>query len=267
MQLFHLLAWIIPFSVCRAADSIPIAPAPWNLTVAEGYVFIVAPPLSPAFLPPGFANPLEAPVLRPGVILPDIGLILVVRYTAGPVGAYNELIYIPGRWAYNLTDSGLRITQIYVSTNASVFNGRTKWNIPKHLAEFDFDDATDGSTTVTVSPPGDSANAHFRAKFTPATGPIPVQVNTTITGDYLTLIQPALPASPTNPVEVGTSTWQQLLLGVKSETLAASVISGALPGGKIGNGIGYPDIQPLLSIGAKLSGTLIFPVPEALHAI
>jgi hypothetical protein len=55
----------------------PPSNSPWNLQVSEGYVFVVAPPLSPAFLPAGFANPLEAPSLRPGVILPDIGLIMV----------------------------------------------------------------------------------------------------------------------------------------------------------------------------------------------
>ncbi|KAJ7617744.1 hypothetical protein FB45DRAFT_1102956 [Roridomyces roridus] len=166
------------------ADSIPVAPAPWVLDVSEGYIFVVLPPLSPAFLPPGWANPLEEPELRPGSILPDIGLMMLVRYAAGPVGPYDELIYIPGRWAYNLTDSGLRITQIYVSTNASVFNGRTNWNIPKHLAVFNFTSSTDGSTSVTVSPPDDLAHPHFAVNLTPTIGPIPIQVNSTLTGNH-----------------------------------------------------------------------------------
>ncbi|KAJ6593472.1 hypothetical protein B0H19DRAFT_1246236 [Mycena capillaripes] len=263
MLLYYLLGFFVLASLCRA-DSIPIAPAPWNLAVSEGYAFVVAPPPSPAFLPPGFANPLEAPELRPGVILPDIGLILIVRYSAGPVGPYDELIYIPGRWAYNLTDSGLRITQIYVTTNASVFNGRTNWNIPKHQANFNFTKLADGSQTVTVSPPGDLAHPHFSARLTPTIAPIPIQINTALTGNYLTLIQPSFPASATNPVEVGTDTWKQLLLNVQTDTLTATIISGALPGGKIGNGIGYPDIQPLLPVGGRLSGTLIFPVPTIL---
>ncbi|KAJ7441124.1 hypothetical protein FB451DRAFT_1058333 [Mycena latifolia] len=146
-----------------------------------------------------------------------VRLCLPVRHTSADVHAPDdELIYIPGRWAYNLTDSGLRITQIYVSTNVSVFNGRANWNIPKHFAVFNFADAADGSTTVTVSPPDNLSNPHFRVKLTPAVGPIPIQVNTALTGDYLTLIQPALPASPTNPVEIGTTSWQQLLLNGKS---------------------------------------------------
>ncbi|KAJ6596286.1 hypothetical protein DFH09DRAFT_1024134 [Mycena vulgaris] len=262
----YLLGLLLPALLSRA-QTIPLAPAPWNLEVAQGYVFVVAPPPSPAFLPAGFANPLEAPVLKPGVILPDIGLMLLVQYSAGPVGLDDELIYIPGRWAYNLTDSGLRITQIYVSTNASILNGRENWNIPKHLAVFDWADAADGSTTVTVSPPSDIANPHFRVKLTPSLGPIPLQVNTTLTGNYLTLIQPAIPASATNPVEIGTDTWKQLLLNVKTDTLAATFISGALPGGRIGNGVGYPNIQPLLPIGARLSGHLIFPVPTVLPSV
>ncbi|KAF8191923.1 hypothetical protein K438DRAFT_2018121 [Mycena galopus ATCC 62051] len=265
MSMNLILLFIIHFCVCFCADPIPVAPAPWSLGVSEGYIFVVAPPLSTAFLPPGWANPLEAPELRPGIILPDIGLILLVQYATTPVGPYDELIYIPGRWDYNLTDSGLRITQIYVSSNASVFNGRTNWNIPsdihaQHLAVFDFETSVDGSTTVTVSPPDDISNPHFKATLTPATGQIPLQINSTLTGDYLSLIQPSIPASPTNPVEVGTDTWKQLLLDVTTDSLAASVISGALPGGRIGNGVGYPDIAPLLPIGAKISGTLVFSV-------
>ncbi|KAJ7018342.1 hypothetical protein C8F04DRAFT_1151892 [Mycena alexandri] len=261
MLLHYLLGLFLHIFLC-CADSIPVAPAPWDLQVSEGYAFVLAPLVSTAFLPPGFANPLEAPELRPGIILPDIGLIIITRYSAAPVGPYDELIYIPGRWAYNLTDSGLRITQIYVSTNASVSNGRTNWNIPEHLADFDFTTSADGSTTVTVSPPGDASNPHFKARLSPTTAPIPIQINTAFTGDYLTLIQPSFAASATNSVEVGTDTWKQLLLNVQTDTLAATIISGALPGGKIGNGIGFPDIQPLLPVGARLSGTLVFPVPS-----
>jgi hypothetical protein len=65
---------------------------------------------------------------------------------------------------------------------------------------------------VTVSPPGDLANPHFSVKLTPTIDPVPIEINTALTGDYLTLIQPSFPASPTNPVEVGTTTWKQLLL-------------------------------------------------------
>ncbi len=37
----------------------------------------------------------------------------------------DELIYIPGKWTYrNISDAGFRITNIYVSTNKSVFNGQ-----------------------------------------------------------------------------------------------------------------------------------------------
>ncbi|KAJ6593475.1 hypothetical protein B0H19DRAFT_1090527 [Mycena capillaripes] len=257
MLLYYLLGFFVLASLCRA-DSIPVAPAPWNLTVSEGYAFVVAPPPSPAFLPPGFANPLEAPELRPGVILPDNGLIFIVRYSAGPVD--DELIYIPGRWAYNLTDSGLRITQIYVTTNASVFNGTNCLSVyAEHQANFNFTNLADGSQTVTVSPPGDLAHPHFAATLTPTVAPIPIEVSAALTD--LTLIQPSFPASATNPVEVGTDTWKQLLVNMQTDTLTATIISGVLPGGKIGNGIGYPDIQPLLAVGGKLSGTFMFPIP------
>ncbi|KAJ7349166.1 hypothetical protein DFH08DRAFT_864607 [Mycena albidolilacea] len=259
MLLYYFLTFFVLATFCRA-DSIPIAPAPWNLTVSEAYAFVVAPPPSPAFLPPGFADPLEAPELAPGVILPDSGLIMILRYSASPVD--DELIYIPGRWAYNLTDSGLRITRIYVATNASVFNGKDSLSASEHQADFNFTKLADGSQTVTVFPPGDLTNPHFSAKLTPTIGPVPIEVNTALTSDHLTFIQPSIPASPTNPVEVGTTTWKQVLLNIQTETWTATVISGALPGGKIGNGIGYPDIQPLLPIGVSWSGPLIFPAPS-----
>ncbi|KAJ7871368.1 hypothetical protein B0H14DRAFT_2723732 [Mycena olivaceomarginata] len=184
------LTFFVLATFCRA-DSIPIAPAPWNLTVSEAYAFVVAPPPS--------LHPLEASELAPGVILPDSGLIMILRYSASPVD--DELIYIPGRWAYNLTDSGLRITRIYVTTNASVFNGKDSLSACVNTVEWAL-----------------SGRANWN-----------------------------IPSRPTNPVEVGTTTWKQ--------TWTATVISGALPGGKIGNGIGYPDIQPW-------SGPLIFPVPS-----
>ncbi|KAF8156319.1 hypothetical protein K438DRAFT_1986904 [Mycena galopus ATCC 62051] len=262
MFLNLILRPIIPFWVClwaAAADPIPVAPAPWTLDVSEGYLFAVSPLLSTAFLPPGWANPLEAHELKPGIILPDIGLMFLMRYAAAP-----DLVTHPSVssiiWDYNLTDSGLRITHIYVSSNASVFNGRTNWNIPKHLAVFDFATSVDGSTTVTVSPPDDLCNPHFKATLTPATRQIPIQINSTLAGDYLTFIQPSIPASPKNPVVVGTDTWKQLLVDIEADSLRASVISGALPDGRIGNGVGYPDIEPLLRIGAKFSGTVLFPV-------
>jgi len=47
---------------------------------------------------------------------------------------------------------------------------------------------------------------------------------------------------------------------VKSKTVTANAVVGNLPGGKLGDGIGYPDVFPALPIGVRVSGVLNFPV-------
>ncbi|THU93670.1 hypothetical protein K435DRAFT_861300 [Dendrothele bispora CBS 962.96] len=246
-------------------QDLPVAPAPWNLDVSEGYVFVTPPLLSISQLPEGFADPNEAKALSSnGTLIPDIGTILIARYVSTPVGPYDEMIYIPGKWKYETGDLGFRITRIYVSTNESVINGRRNWNIPKHIAAFDCQTSPLGEMTLSVSSSSSEGKPFFSAKFLPTTLPIPIEVNTTLVGDYLNLIQPPLPAGM-SPAEISTDTWKSFLLNAKTDTVAASLIIGNLTGGKIGDGVGYPNIQPLFPVGAKLSGKLIFPVSEIIE--
>jgi hypothetical protein len=93
----------------------------------------------------------------------------------------------------------------------------------EHQADFNFTKLADGSQTVTVFPPGDLTNPHISAKLTPTIDPVPIEVNTALTG--LTFIQPSIPASPTNPVEVGTTTWKQVLLNSRPVVSIASLFS------------------------------------------
>lgn len=149
--------------------------------------------------------------------------------------------------------------------------------LQEHIGIFDFQEDALGTTTVSVTSP-DSDAPFFSVKILPTTDPIPVEVNLTLTGGYLNFVQPPLP-SGTLPVEVGTTTWKGFLLNGESfwlvirsclilctkgqtATVQAAAISGALPAGKIGDGIEYPDVQPLLPIGVRLSGLLDFPVAE-----
>lgn len=83
------------------------------------------------------ANDLIPPYLA-GHYRGGIGAVMLVDYSASPVGAYRELLFIPGVFRY-----GRRyhpIQTIYVSTQASVVNGRENWGIPKQLAHFDIQD-------------------------------------------------------------------------------------------------------------------------------
>lgn len=63
------------------------------------------------------------------------GVVMLVNYHHSEVGPYQELLFMPGRFRYQ----GRRfssITKIYVSTWASVVNGRHHWAIPKEMANF-----------------------------------------------------------------------------------------------------------------------------------
>lgn len=60
---------------------------------------------------------------------------IFLDYAGSPVGPYRELAFVPGSFRFGARQL-LSITKIYVSTQASVDNGRRNWGIPKELASF-----------------------------------------------------------------------------------------------------------------------------------
>ena len=100
------------------------APAPWELR-ADGYLLLMrASAVSDAHR----ADTQPAPYT----------CAIFADYGASPVGPYRELLFIPGaaKFGRRLLPT---ITKIYVSTQASVDNGRANWGIPKELATFTVD--------------------------------------------------------------------------------------------------------------------------------
>lgn len=81
------------------------------------------------------------------------GTVMLVNYETSPVGAYQELLFVPGlfdvgrRWTYS-------ITQIYVSSLPSVVCGQENWGIPKQLAEFTFEESVPNRHRIRVSQNG-----------------------------------------------------------------------------------------------------------------
>ncbi|KAL2867802.1 uncharacterized protein BJX67DRAFT_352280, partial [Aspergillus lucknowensis] len=76
---------------------------------------------------------------------------MIVRYEDSEVGPYDELILIPGRAVNPHTGKAeMRISTIYVSTDASVWNGRRNWNIPKQRAVFDFQPVGTGKSGLAL---------------------------------------------------------------------------------------------------------------------
>jgi len=144
--------------------------------------------------------------------LGGLGMVQIIRYTESPVGPYDELIILPGFWKHVVEENGERvkkknnrITRIYVSQKYTCWNGRKNWNIPKHLASFEFKETPDGSTSIKVfhhNVPSDPTEASpsksplFQASFKPIPL-VPSFPTSTNLLKYLgfdaTLVQPPLP--------------------------------------------------------------------------
>jgi hypothetical protein len=81
------------------------------------------------------------------------GILAFLRYHASNVGPYDELLWLepfrrgPGGWRH-------RITRIFVSSEASVQNGRANWGLPKELATFRLSALGARSERVEVSQAG-----------------------------------------------------------------------------------------------------------------
>lgn len=104
------------------------APAPWSLH-GEGYLFGLRTDRlrpEPQHGPAGVQRHAQRGPLSYAIFM---------DYAGSPVGPYRELLYIPGTFRFG-THQRASITRIYVSTQASLENGRRNWGIPKELATF-----------------------------------------------------------------------------------------------------------------------------------
>ncbi len=90
------------------------------------------------------------------------GLLAFARYTASPVGPYDEVFWVSGRLP------PLSVDAIRVSTGASVEAGRRNWGIPKQLGAFSWEE-TGLRWAVTVEAPG--ADAPFARVAVEGFGP------------------------------------------------------------------------------------------------
>jgi Acetoacetate decarboxylase (ADC) len=126
----------------QEASPIQIAPAPWNLT---GNAYIMVYKFSKKFVQEnGFLADYQQ-----DRFLGYVGTVMLVDYKTSGVGAYQELLFIPGMFTFNWKKM-FSITKIYVSSQDSVYNGIENWGIPKELADFDWQQNDDGSEDITV---------------------------------------------------------------------------------------------------------------------
>lgn len=111
---------------------VALAPAPWDLA-GRGYIFAVWMPQD--VLDHGSFIPPQTPRAGRG----RVAFAMFVDYSSSDVGPYHELLYIPGklRFGEDRRDARLSISRIFVSSQASVVNGRLNWGIPKDRCDFD----------------------------------------------------------------------------------------------------------------------------------
>ncbi|KAG5732336.1 hypothetical protein E4T56_gene11570 [Termitomyces sp. T112] len=222
-------------------SGIVATPPPWDLK-CRTWTFLVSGLTSTSSFPAGFADPDEADILASdGEFIGTPGLVMIVSYTDTPVGPYDELIYIPGKWKYKDGTAGYRITRIYVSSKESTENGRRNWNIPKHVANFSITTSNEEST-IKVFHLG-ATEPFFHAKTQPVTllSKIPIPLNTSIFGNFLSLAQPPLPATK-SPEDVGTSQWATVAPAFSGNVYAERIIPQL--DGRVGDGKGFPAIVP-----------------------
>ncbi|KAF4124799.1 hypothetical protein GMORB2_5465 [Geosmithia morbida] len=188
---------------------------------------------------------------RDGKHLGGVSVIQIIRYSETPVGPYDELVLIPGFHEYTVEEAGgrratkknARITRIYVSQEHTCWNGRKNWNVPKHLASFDFRDNVDGSTTIKVfanDTAGDATEASadskplFQGTFT-SFPYIPAIPSSTSMLKYVgldaTLVQPPLPDGKGSRGELpGTDRWCAVFPAMYSPRTSLGWIDVRQPG-------------------------------------
>lgn len=127
----------------EALPEVVAAPPPWTL---EGRGAILLLRLPPSILD----EPAYVPTRLRGRRRGQLAIAMFVDYASSPVGPYRELLYIPGRFDFP-DGRHYSITRIYVSTMASVVNGRRNWGIPKDRCDFDFQYGDDGAATFSAS--------------------------------------------------------------------------------------------------------------------
>ncbi|KAK2036551.1 hypothetical protein LZ31DRAFT_483416 [Colletotrichum somersetense] len=277
-------------------SSAPIepAPAPWIL---KGTVYAITFVPPSAHLPTKAFPPLERQFASAteGEYLGRLGMIQIIRYTESPVGPYDELLIVPGFFNYNYTEpaSGLskertnvRVSRIYVSQKYTCWSGRINWNIPKHLARFDWTENEQGETAVKVYPhdttgdPSESKPAGkpwFQARFKPLLpGVLPFSTDLyKILGVNATLAQPPLPYAKTNLDELaGTNHWAATVPEQVTNHASLGIFDLNQEGGDAEDNLGtnavgdeyFPNFWPGLQRshpGTKMENTTItFNAPE-----
>ncbi|KAL4862130.1 hypothetical protein BDV12DRAFT_49811 [Aspergillus spectabilis] len=290
-------------------SAIPVAPPPWTLK-AKAWTFLYTnrPTTSTEFpsqnpnnttsnlqsiLPPGAYHPFEN--IHPSALQPLsngtpqfqngwLKGVMIVRYEDTDVGPYDELILIPGTAVNpNTGKSEMRISTIYVSTDASVWNGRRNWNIPKHRAIFDFKPVDKADLELRVYHPPDSpAPLNPKVPFftvllkgsalpklpLPTLSPIPIVQPPLSRSRWPEGVQDATIATD-DPENGRQNPWLLIRPSFKGRWGLAypGVVEGGQEEEKLefhGDGVGFPKVK-FWPVGAAFEGVVGFGVAEVVE--
>lgn len=121
-------------SSSTSANGIKHIPPPWTLR-GTIYTLLICTTSSSATSLSSHSSFLYSPLERSssfsspanGKLIGGLGMIQIIRYTSSPVGPYDEMVVIPGKFEYEKDGKkrrNLKVTRIYVSQESTCWNGR-----------------------------------------------------------------------------------------------------------------------------------------------
>jgi hypothetical protein len=147
-------------------------PPPWQL---EGSGFMVFYQFKPSFV----VKSLNTTHPSSGHYKAGLGCLMLVDYQNSDCGAYQELLLIPGKFKFKHKRFH-SITDICVSTQASVENGIKNWGIPKFKADFEWNKHDKNQEHICVKQNGelmlDIQFSYASLKFPVSTTFIPLNI-------------------------------------------------------------------------------------------
>ncbi|KAF8271041.1 hypothetical protein EI94DRAFT_1569136 [Lactarius quietus] len=246
------------------------APPPWTLRVKVYSFFTSVKPGNsedPVLqgLPPGSYHPSET--VHPSALALVDGSqqwkggrtgVVLARYEDSPAGPYDELI-VSFRFSNpHQNGTNWRITNIYVSSRQSIWNGRKNWNIPKHLARFNFVPTGPVTSNVEIFLP-DAERPFFTASLTDSRLPA-IPLYPSLIKPFTGLVQPPLLPGHPEDIEIGTDDeWLSIAPSYNGRWQLAYIRPSEDGLASYGDGLHFPQFESFFWIGAKFTGTIIFP--------
>ncbi|KAH8996824.1 hypothetical protein EDB92DRAFT_1814169 [Lactarius akahatsu] len=221
-------------------------------------------------LPSGSYNPSEAlhpsahalvngsPQCNAGVVS-----VVLVRYEDSPVGPYDELaLSFHGFANPHQKSTSWRITNTYVSSLQSTWNGRKNWNIPKHLARFKFVSSGPNTSSIEVSLL-DAEKPFLTASLTDSLLPA-IPILPRIITPFVSIVQPPLVSGL--PEDLTNDEWLSIAPRYDGWWKLACIRPSEGGHASYGDGVHFPQFKSFW-VGVKFMGTLIVPESAQLRTM